>query len=151
MIADSLSNSEIYESAHPLFFKAFDFLRTARFENLPLGRHALEGDDLFVIYMEYDTKDLDDCVMESHRKYIDIQYMVEGEEAMAVSTLRGQAESTPYDDERDVAFYEKNYDSIIKVPEGHFTVFFPHDLHMPSMKTGAIRKIKKAVCKIRVR
>ena len=151
MILDTLEHAWIYSDAHPLFKKAFDFLESVNFDNLPLGRHAIAEDDVFVIFMEYDTKEIHDCVMESHRKYIDIQYMVEGEEAMAVTSLDDQVATTPYDEERDAAFYEKVYDSIIKVREGQFAIFFPHDMHMPSIKTGKIGKIKKAVVKVRVR
>jgi YhcH/YjgK/YiaL family protein len=150
MVFDSLKNSAFYHRIHPLFEKAFDYAHTTNFNELPLGRHAIVGDDLFVIYMEYLTKDISDCVMESHRKYVDIQYMLEGEEGMAYETFNGQRETTPYELERDVAFYEKSYTSLIKVSKGQFTIFYPHDLHMPSMKIQSPATVKKAVFKVRV-
>lgn len=150
MILDSVAHAQQYLSLHPLFAKAFDFLKNTDFQKLELGKHIIDGDRLFVIYMEYETKALADCIMESHRKYIDIQVMIEGEELMGISALDGQIPTTPYDAERDAAFYEKKYDALFKVKEKHFTIFYPHDLHMPSMKVESVQKIKKAVFKVAV-
>jgi YhcH/YjgK/YiaL family protein len=150
MILDDLRYAQQYTNLHPLFSKAFDFLKGTDFQKLELGKHTIDGDKLFVIYMEYDTKDLNDCIMESHRKYIDIQVMIEGEELMGVTALNGQIATTPYDDQRDAAFYEKKYDALFKVRQNHFTIFYPHDLHMPSMKVESVRKIKKAVFKVAI-
>lgn len=150
MILDHIKNSTHYTNLGPLFVKAFEFVRKTDFTSLPLGKHNLEGEDLFVILMEYETKDPSDCIMENHKKYTDIQYMVRGEEFMGVQTFAGQTPTTPYDDTKDAAFYEPVFDSLVKVKEGQFTIFFPHDLHMPSMKTSVPAKILKAVFKVKV-
>lgn len=150
MILDNLHNASHYLKLHPLFARAFDFASTNDFKALPLGKHEIDGERLFVILMEYDTKETSDCVMENHRRYIDIQLMVEGEELMAVTTFDGQIATTPYDEQKDAAFYEKKYDSLLKVKQDQFTIFFPHDLHMPSMKVAEVAKVRKAVFKVAV-
>lgn len=149
MILDDINHSSRYEFLGPLFKKAFQFIADTDMTTLPLGKHELQGDDLFVIVMEYETKDPDDCIMENHKKYIDIQYMVRGEELMGVKIFIDQVPTTPYDDSKDAAFYKPQYDSLLKVKQGQFTIFFPHDLHMPSMKSGKAEKILKAVFKVR--
>lgn len=150
MITDSLQNHTLYHSLHPRFEKAFRFLTETDLGQFPLGRHEIDGDDLFVILMEYDTKATNECIMESHKKYIDIQYMIAGEEMMGTVILSEHPATTPYDPERDAAFYKNEYDSLTKVQQNHFTIFFPHDMHMPCISTGSPRKVKKAVFKVRV-
>jgi YhcH/YjgK/YiaL family protein len=148
MILDDNQHAHLYTSAHPLFRKAFDFLNSTDFSKLDFGKHIIDGDRLFVLFMEYDTKAIEECVMESHRKYIDIQCMIEGEESMAITSFNGQLATTPYDEQKDVAFYEKKYESMITVRKDQFVIFFPHDLHMPSIKTNNTMTVKKAVFKV---
>jgi YhcH/YjgK/YiaL family protein len=150
MILDHLQNHHRYLPISPLFKKAFEHLTTTDLHKLDLGKHLIENEDLFVIVMEYPTKSIEECVMENHKKYIDIQYMILGEELMGVTTFAGQTPTTPYDETKDAAFYEKQYSSLIKVHEGQFAIFFPQDLHMPCLKTEKECLVRKAVYKLRV-
>ncbi|HEY0740602.1 MAG TPA: YhcH/YjgK/YiaL family protein [Chryseosolibacter sp.] len=150
MILDDIRYSSRYEFLGPLFKKAFQFIAANDMTLLPPGKHEIQGDDLFVIIMEYETKEPVYWVMENHRKYIDIQYMLRGEELMGVQTFANQTPTTAYDESRDAAFYKPEYDSLLKVKQGQFAIFFPHDLHMPSMQSGAIQKVLKAVFKVKV-
>lgn len=149
MILDHISHSSRYKFLGALFEKAFEFIATNDLRTLPIGKHLIEGEDLFVILMEYEPKDPADCIMERHKKYIDIQFMLRGEEMMGVSTFAGQTPTTPYDESKDAAFFKPEYDSLLKVQQGQFTIFFPHDLHMPSMRSGNAEKVLKAVFKVR--
>jgi YhcH/YjgK/YiaL family protein len=149
MILDSISNYRHYAGISPLFSKAFNYLTQTDLNTLALGKHLIEGDDLFVIIMEYDSKPASECIMESHRKYIDIQYMISGEEMMGTSILDNHVPTVPYDEAKDVAFYKNEYSTYLKVSKGQFTVFFPHDVHMPCIQAGQISKVRKAVFKIR--
>lgn len=150
MILDTFHNRQTYTNLNPLFKLAFDFLEKADFHKLELGKHSIVGDDLFVIVMEYETKDASECKTENHKKYIDIQYIVEGEELMGVTLFNGQVPSVPYDETKEAAFYEINHDSMIRISKGQFAIFFPYDLHQPSIKSGKASKIRKAVFKVKV-
>src|SRR6478672_8807323 len=101
MILDDIKNSAYYTNLGPLFKRAFDYISKTDFNSLPLGKHTIEGEDLFVIVMEYETKDPADCIMENHKKFTDIQYMIRGEEFMGVKTFSGQTPTTPYDEGKD--------------------------------------------------
>ena len=73
MILDSLSNSASIEQLHPLFKKAFDFLKSTDFSTKEAGKIVLDGDDLYVSIAEPVGKSKDAAKMETHNKYIDIQ------------------------------------------------------------------------------
>jgi YhcH/YjgK/YiaL family protein len=150
MILDSIDNCARYSTLGPLFKKAFDHLLQTDFKKLVPGKYEIDGDNLFVIVMDYESKDASDCIMESHRKYIDIQYMVKGDEMIGISMLNGQIPTTPYDDVKDAAFYEKKYDSLFKLSQNQFAIFYPQDLHMPSIKSANASFVRKAVYKVRV-
>jgi len=150
MILDRQDHTNNYASLGARFKKAFDHLIKTDFTQLENGKHIIDGDDVFVIVMEYETKEPDDCIMENHRKYADIQYMVAGEEMIGIATYNNQVPTMPYDETKEAAFYEKNYTSMIRLQEKHFAVFFPQDLHMPCIKAGKAGSVKKAVYKIRV-
>ncbi len=106
-----------------LSLKSSNFI-ACNLRTFPPGKLLIEGEDLFVILMEYETKDPGNCIMERHKKYIDIQLMLRGEEMMGVSTFAGQTPTTPYDESKDAAFFKPEYDSLLKVQQGQFTIFF---------------------------
>jgi YhcH/YjgK/YiaL family protein len=128
--------------------KAFLFLKTADLKALPLGKQELDGQRLFVSIDEYTTKDKSETRYESHKKYIDIQYIIDGEELIGLTTPDNVNVTEPYNEEKDIAFYAFEGGDDIKVTPGNFVVFFPDDVHRPVMKANANSKVRKIVVKI---
>ena len=54
MILDSLENRARYYALNPRLEKAFDYLLSTDLGALPAGRHAIDGDDVFITVMESD-------------------------------------------------------------------------------------------------
>lgn len=114
-------------------------------------RHDLGG-GVFVLEQVYQTKPRAAVFFESHRRYIDLQLVVAGEEVMEVVDRSGCAEKQPYAAERDLIMYHDVAGaSVMRVGAGHATVFFPVDVHMPSLQlpAGPVL-VRKAVVKIPV-
>ena len=130
--------------------QAFTFLKTNDLKNLPLGKQELDGDSLFVSVDEYITKDESDTRYESHRKYIDIQYIIEGEEMMGLAPLdKVEGEVTEsYNAEKDIAFYNYDGGKHITATPKNFVIFFPTDAHRPTMKVSENSKVRKIVVKV---
>jgi len=146
MILDKLENSKQYESLHPLFAKAFEYIRNTDFSELSDGKYEIENDKLFAMVQEYNTKDETEAKPEAHRKYIDIQYIHSGVELIGIAILNDQIQISN-EPEKDLAFYESET-SFIKLEAGMFAVFFPEDLHMPGIKLKQSAKVKKVVVKV---
>src|SRR6185312_12262794 len=106
MIFDKIENSAIYESISPLIKKAFEYLKQTDFSGMENGKHEVDGDNLFAIFQEYNTKNDADAKLEAHRKYIDVQYVISGEELIGVRPLINQAPCKEYDAENDYALYD---------------------------------------------
>jgi YhcH/YjgK/YiaL family protein len=148
MILDKLENSELYEKLHPLFAKAFDFIRKTDFSQLTDGKYEIDNDKLFAMVQEYKTKDETEGKPEAHHKYIDIQYIHSGVELIGIAPLKGNTLISD-EPEKDLAFYESET-SFIKLEAGMFAIFFPDDLHMPGIKLEKSTKVKKVVIKVLV-
>jgi len=88
-------------------------------------------------------------MLEAHRKYLDVQYVIEGEELMGYAPLGTQEILEPYKAENDIIFF-KGEKSFIKVSSGMFAIFFPEDVHMPGIRAGKVSDVKKLVIKVRV-
>ena len=130
--------------------QAFKFLNTANLKEMPLGKQVLEGAHLFVSVDDYTTKDKSKTLYESHKKYIDIQYVIEGEELMGLTTLDKVKVTEPYNEENDIIFYEFDGGEYIKATPKNFVVFFPEDVHRPVMKVNENSRVKKIVVKIMI-
>ena len=90
MIIDKLENAALYQDFHKGFHEAFTFLQNITNEPFTIGKHIIDLDNIFAINNEYKTKGRNDSKIEAHRKYIDIQYIVEGSELIGYCPLRKQ-------------------------------------------------------------
>jgi YhcH/YjgK/YiaL family protein len=150
MIIDVLENAGNYSSANPRISKAFEYLRSTDLDNLPVGKHAIKGDEIFAIVQEYRTIDTANEEMETHKKYIDVQYMIRGEELVGHSFLKDQARSKEYDEEQDFMLFPDTPSFFTKMAVGTFMIFFPTDMHMPCIKVHEAEMVKKVVIKVKV-
>jgi YhcH/YjgK/YiaL family protein len=142
MILDTLTRSDRYRALHPLFARAFDYLRNTDLLALAPGRHTVEGEELFAIVEHCAGRTRAEAKLESHRRYIDIQLVLEGVDEMGwkprVECVNPIGE---FDAARDIIFYEDAPSSWIATPAGSFCLFFPDDAHAPLVSAGMIRKV----------
>jgi len=147
MIFDKIENTSLYQNLHPGFTKAFDYLRNTDFSKLEDGKYKIDGDDIFALVQQYETRDSANAKLETHYQYIDIQYIHVGTELIGVSPLYNQLPSKK-DHKKDIAFYEGDA-SFIRLTAGMFAIFFPDDMHMPGIKTKESEIVKKVVIKVK--
>jgi biofilm protein TabA len=155
MIVDTLAVASRYECLHASFARAFDYLRKADWPRLFADaanaprhsvRHAIAGNRLYVSIDCAEGRGRDGARLEAHRRYIDIQYTIEGHEEIGWKPLADCAPgSAAYDAAADVAFFSDRPDSWLSLPAGHFAIFFPDDAHAPLAGRGTL---KKAIVKI---
>jgi len=149
MIYDQLANASFYRGMPALFVRGLEFLTTTDLLQLPIGRHEIDGDRLFAMSMEYETRSPSDCAWEAHERYWDIQTMVRGSERFGFQNKHSMRVSKPYDADKDVAFFEGNGD-FLEFHPGSFLVMMPHDAHMPCIALQSSERIKKVVVKVAV-
>ena len=148
MILDTLANAARYAGMHPGFARAFEFLATTDFRALAPGRHEIDADRLYVSIDHKDGRGEEGARLEAHRRYIDIQYTIEGDELIGWMPLaKCQAPDAPFDEKKDVVLFADRPTTWVAVPPGSVAIFFPHDAHAPLAGLG---RMKKAIVKIAV-
>jgi len=126
---------------------ALKFLQTADVATLPTGKHVIDGDDVYALVMDYQSKPISEGFLEAHRKYIDVQYVASGVERIGYVDL---AKTVPgeYDEAKDFLKAEGTA-SMVVIDAGTFAVFFPHDAHMPCIAVDQPTAVRKVVVKVR--
>lgn len=130
---------------------AVSTIKSLNLKEIPLGKYTV-SDEFYYLIQEYDTKLPEDCRLEAHKKYVDIQYIIQGAEAIDVIHISSCQEEVPYNPEKDVAFY-KTPDTMqrLELTEGSYAVLLPETAHKPQIAVDKKPiKIKKCVCKIRI-
>ncbi|MDD9269570.1 YhcH/YjgK/YiaL family protein [Paenibacillus sp. GCM10023248] len=148
MIIDRLDHSHLYKDLHPKFNRAFKYLKEAPLITMQPGKYDIEGDDIFLLLQEYQTKSEETQFWEAHNRYIDIQYMVQGSERMGYAFVEDLHQTEDFLAEKDYMVLEGKGQDLV-VHEGAFAIFFPQDAHMPCLYDEQPTLIKKAVIKVK--
>lgn len=142
MILDSKNSADRYAALHPLFPRAFDFIRNTDLHALAPGRYPIVGDDLFAIVEHVPGRTRDMARLEAHRRYIDIQLVLEGIDEMGWKPLADcQNPVSEHSTEKDIRFFHDAPAAWIATPPDAFCIFFPEDAHAPLVANGEIRKV----------
>ena len=145
-------DSWTWERAYPkVIQESIAYLEKQNFTAMEDGRYELNGDKVFFNLQRYQTRSAEMCRPESHTKYIDIQYLVEGEEYLGWCPFSPDLKvAVPYDAEKDVTFYEKLVpESSIFLSPGTFVVLYPEDVHSPCISVDEMAEpVLKVVVKV---
>ncbi len=141
--------AEQYHKNKAVWDKAFAFLRDSNLLTLKLGKYVIDGDNAYATITEAPSKTFEQSAWESHRKYIDLQYVIKGQEKIGVAPIATATIIKPYDDSRDAANYNAEGQYYIATPATFF-LFFPGDAHRPNIKVDGFDLVKKLVIKIKV-
>lgn len=142
MIFDTLANAGRYAALHPLFPRAFEFLRTTDLPALAPGRYPVAGEEIRAIVERVAGRSRADAKLECHRRYIDIQLVLAGCDEMGWRALGDCREPlAAYQAEKDIQFFRDPPASWIATPPGAFCIFFPEDAHAPLVSGGEIHKV----------
>lgn len=137
-----------YHANKKYWDEAFTFLKTHDLSKLAPGKYPIDGDNVFASVTEDSTKDYDKSKWESHRKYIDLQYVISGDEKIGVASVAEVKVTEPYNAEKDITHYSGPGKLYIAKP-GTFFIFFPGTAHRPNISTGGNKKDHKIVIKIK--
>ena len=149
MIIDTLNNASKYTSLHPLFAKAFDFMKENDIATLADGVIEIsEGLKVIVNTANAKTAEVSLAKFECHDKNIDIQVCVRGLETVAWKPReKCLTPNGDYNPDKDVRFFSDAPDMYFQLTDGQFGIFFPEDVHAPMIGEG---EIKKLVFKVKI-
>lgn len=162
MVLDALAHADAYFGLGPRIAAALEFLSRPDTGALEPAAHGaanslridIQGDDVFALVQRYHTKSPAEAFWECHRKYIDVQCVIEGSEMMRYAPLEAMKIIKPYDEAKDFTVVQPCYASLavheIRVEAGMFAIFMPQDAHMPGLHANGVSSlVKKIVVKVR--
>ena len=150
MILDRLSNSKQYEKLNEKFKIGFDFLKNNNLKEMKDGRYDI-AEGVFANVQSLKTKNKTEKKWEAHKDYIDIQYVIKGEESKGYGILEDfKKVVVPYDKEKDIEFLDGEKFNYIDVNENDFVIFYPNDVHAPMLSVKEDVGIKKVIVKIKI-
>ena len=150
MIKDKLKNAKIYYSLSENLKKGLEWLEKTDLKILNDGKYEIAGKEVYASVQKYETKS--EANYEAHRKYIDIQYVIEGREFVGVTDINNCHTCIEYDSDRDLEFFNcTKEDEYQYLREGEFLILYPHDAHKPSIDYENVKSsVKKVVVKVAI-
>ncbi|MDD5674587.1 MAG: YhcH/YjgK/YiaL family protein [Chitinivibrionales bacterium] len=149
MIYDALSHLQNYRLQNAHFPTALKFINKRKWLNLEPGTIPV-AEGIYAVVSEYQTADISTKFIECHRRFIDIQIVIEGIEHIGICPKKECTIKEAYNREKDLEKLVGDVDLITLRP-GYFAVFFPQDGHMPGLKIGnKENRVKKLVLKVPV-
>ncbi len=115
------------------------------------GTYQLGG-GTFANVMTYLTNDVSATYYESHQKYIDVQYIIYGNEEMLITDASQLKECVfkEYDEQKDIALYKYDAGRKIILDAGSAVVLYPNDAHRGAISNSETAKVRKIVVKVPV-
>ena len=169
MILDTIDNTHLYLGLNTRFARAFEIFRDKTLSQKQDGRYAVDGEKIYYTIQRYTTKPMfssrrngdatlspQACLgvssnLEAHRKYIDIQFLLEGVEILGYAPLKGLTTAQEYNPKKDIAFFNtpKDITKVILEPD-LLCILFPDDAHLPGRQLNEPADVHKIVIKIRL-
>lgn len=150
MITDYADKLRLYENLQEYADMILAFIEKQEKENLPAGRYDLEK-GVFASVQSYTTRVLEGAQMESHKKYCDLQYFIEGKEKIYWASLRKLTVENDMTLENDAILYVSGpWQGYTVFEPGMFGFYAPEDGHMPGIAADEPSAVKKIVFKIPV-
>ena len=146
MIYDRIENIETYTPISERLARGLRLSTTTDFSVLEDGKHEVEGNELYFSLQSYQSKEQNDTP-EAHRKYIDIQYLLEGEELIGVGPLTDMTEEVSANPDGDIWFYHGPVTNV-RLGNGTFAILFPQDAHAPGVAPNCPAPVRKVVVKV---
>jgi YhcH/YjgK/YiaL family protein len=150
MIVDRIERKDTYNGLVPYWKEAFEFAMSLK--DQPVGRYeceSLPAGAVFALVQEGQTMPYGDGKLEAHRRYMDVQIMLEGGETVYYMDVEGLEPTIPYKDDADIEFFGQ-CGQPAEIKAGMFYAVMPHDGHMPCRELDGPGSFRKVVLKIRV-
>ena len=149
MIFGNIENLNEYTYLDENIKKCFEYAKNNDLLSYDKGCHKIDGDNLFVNIVEYETTEKEDRFWEAHRKYIDVHLMLDGTEKIALNHI-DNLEQKEYEEEGDFLPLNGEESAVVTLEKGDFLICYPEDAHMTAIKVDESKDIKKAIFKVKI-
>ena len=149
MVLDTIDHASRYLQLGEGITRALHYIKRNDLADVEPGRYEIDGDNLVMMVIDQENTNTNECRLEGHRRYIDLQYWVAGSELMGHEVLDSQPVLEEYSEKSDCAFYNC-IASYSRLTPGMFVIYYPSDLHTAVSDPLSNERVKKVVFKIKV-
>lgn len=147
MIFGNIKNLNEYNYLPADIKRCFEYAASNDLLNYEKGSHTIDGDNLFVNIVEYETTDVENRFWEAHRNYLDLHLILDGKEQIDVNFIENMEEKE-FVEKDDFLPLEGEKNGHVILEKGDFLICYPNDAHRTAVKVEDSKKIKKAIFKI---
>ena len=149
MIFGNIKDKERYNFLDEKIIECFKYAIENNLNVYSTGTHEINGDDIFVNIVAYETVNKEERFWEAHKKYIDVHLMLDGSEKIALNNI-DNLEQKEYEEEGDFLPLSGQESAIVTLEKGDFLICYPEDAHMTTIKNLESKHIKKAIFKVKI-
>ena len=149
MVFGNIRDRKDFSWLEPVIGKCFDYAAANDLLSYEKGSHPIDGDELFVNIVEYETTTPENRFWEAHRQYLDLHFMLRGPEQIDVNFIDNM-EQKEFVEKDDFLPLEGDPNSRVVLNAGDFLLCYPADAHRTAVQVAAPAAIKKAIFKIRI-
>ena len=150
MVFGNIRDLKDYGYLEAEVLKCFEYAKNHDLLSYEKGSHEIEGDNLFVNIVEYETTTPENRFWEAHKKYLDLHFMLKGPEQIDVNFIDNM-EQNEFVDKDDFLPLEGEANSHVVLTEGDFLLCYPKDAHRTAVQVNTPAVIKKAIFKIKIK
>ena len=153
MVVVTLESLDRYKGLSMNFNDAIEWIEDGSWRNLSDGRYPIDGTRIHALILSGDSKPLESCAFEIHRRYADIQILIQGKEYVLVRAAHGMPVTIPYSAEKEIEFLGDGpgvAEHRVTLGPGVAAIFFPEDAHKPCIAISGPTGTKKLVVKVEV-
>ena len=146
--------------ANPFYVKALEYIKNNDLNKLEVGKHVIDGDNLWVNIVDSVLKTVSEAKLEVHDKYIDVQVPLSAPESFGVAARANCKQPVgEMDPVKDILFFSDKIKNIETVEAGHCITFAPDEAHAPLIETDGFaypindegkKLVHKAIFKVKV-
>jgi biofilm protein TabA len=150
MIFSSLNSTNDFSLCPSAIRRAVEYLKTTDFFHMEPGDYPIEGNLMYVKVFDQTSIPFEDTRPEIHHHYADVQYWPEGEDLAGITPNPGTYTVVEAHESDDLYFLEGiQNESFIHCLPGCIAVYFPWDVHRPSVAyEGKPITYRKVVVKV---
>ena len=149
MIVDHISRLRQYDTVYPGAAQAADFLEKLDPATVVPGKYTINGEQVYAMVQQYETMPEETLLWEYHERYLDIQYILSGQEAILWADRGDLTDCSGFSKEKDSAVSSCKCDSTpVLLKAGQFAILAPQDAHKPKCTAGEACPVTKVVVKV---
>ncbi len=150
MIFGNINHEKTYSTLDEDLLRCLEYSKKNTLIEYEKGSYVIDGEDIFVNIVGYETCEKEDRFWEAHKKYIDIHLMLDGCERIDLNFIEN-LEQKQYQEDDDFLPLDGDKSAYVELRKGDFLVCYPEDAHMTAIKVNEKENIKKAIFKVIVR